>query len=57
MERTAMHILEIIWLSNLSILNIPEVGYSRNASCALILISTFLLDKFISCCVTQEVTQ
>ena len=31
------------WLSNLSILNVPDEGYSRNASCILNLISTFLL--------------
>ena len=33
----------IIWLFNLPILSIPSEGYSRNGSCALILISTFLL--------------
>ena len=32
----------IIWLSNLLILSVPDEGYSRNASCALNLISTFL---------------
>jgi hypothetical protein len=31
------------WLSNLSILSVPDEGYSRNASGALNLISTFLL--------------
>jgi predicted neutral ceramidase superfamily lipid hydrolase len=31
----------IIWLSNLSILSVPDEGYSRNALCALNLISTF----------------
>ena len=31
----------IILLSNLSILNVPDEGYSSNASCALNLISTF----------------
>ena len=35
--------LPIICLSNLSILNVPDEGYSRNASCALNVISTFLL--------------
>ena len=34
--------LEIIWLSNLSNLGVPEEDYSRNVSCALNLISTFL---------------
>jgi hypothetical protein len=33
----------IIRLSNLPILSIPSERYSRNGSCALILISTFLL--------------
>ena len=33
----------IIWLSNLSTLSVPDEGYSRNASCALNLIFTFLL--------------
>ena len=33
----------IIWFSNLLILSVPDEGYSRNASCALNLISTFLL--------------
>ena len=37
--------LLIIWLSNQSILSIPDEGYSRNTSCALNLISTFLLYK------------
>jgi len=32
-----------ILISNLSILSIPDEDYSRNASCALNLISTFLL--------------
>jgi len=31
------------WLSNLSILSVPDEGYSRNVSCALNLMSTFLL--------------
>jgi hypothetical protein len=31
------------WLSNLSILSVPDADYSRNVSCALNLISTFLL--------------
>ena len=30
-------------LSNLSILSVPDEGYSRNASCELYLISTFLV--------------
>ena len=30
-----------IWLSNLSILSVPDVGYSRNVLCTLNLISTF----------------
>ena len=34
---------EITWLSNLSICVVPDEGYSRNASRALNLISTFLL--------------
>ena len=33
---------KLIWLSNLSILSVPDEGYSRNASCALNQISTFL---------------
>ena len=33
----------IIWLSNLSILSVPDEGYSRNALCALNLKSMFLL--------------
>jgi hypothetical protein len=32
---------KIIWLSYLSILSVPDEGYSRNALCALNLISTF----------------
>ena len=32
---------KIIWLSNLSILSVSDEGYSRNALCALNLISTF----------------
>ena len=35
--------LYIIWLSNLPVLSVPDEAYSRNASCALNLISTFLL--------------
>ena len=27
--------LRIIWLSNLSILSVPDEGYSRNKSCVL----------------------
>jgi len=37
--------LEIIWLSNLSILSVPYEGYSRNASCALNKIYTFLFEN------------
>ena len=33
----------IIWLFNISILSVPDDGYSRNASCALNFISTFVL--------------
>jgi hypothetical protein len=36
----------IIWPSNLSILSLPDEGYSRNASCALNLKSTFLFKLF-----------
>jgi hypothetical protein len=32
---------KLIWLSNLSILSVPDEGYSRNESWALHLISTF----------------
>ena len=32
----------IIWLSNLSILSVPDESYSRNVLCTLNLISTFL---------------
>jgi hypothetical protein len=42
----------IILLSNLSILRVPEEGYSRNASCALNLMSTFLMlspGRYICC--------
>jgi hypothetical protein len=45
-KRTIDHHLNcflIIWLSNLSTLSVPDEGYSRNASCALNLISTFSL--------------
>jgi len=31
------------WLSNIAILSVPDEGYSRIASCALNLISTFSL--------------
>ena len=34
---------KIIWLSNLLINNVPDESYSRNMSCTLELISTFLL--------------
>jgi len=32
---------KIIWLSNILVLSVPDESYSRNASCALNLISTF----------------
>jgi hypothetical protein len=32
---------KIIWLSNISILSVPDEGYSRNALWALNLLSTF----------------
>ena len=37
-----------IWLSNLSILSLPDEGYSRNASCPLnyIYIPTFLFQHY-----------
>ena len=35
--------VKIIWISNILALTVPDEGYSRNASCALNLISTFLL--------------
>ena len=40
----------IIWLSNLSTLSVPDEGYSRNESCALILISinVFISTTFVS---------
>ena len=34
---------KIIWLSNLFNMSVPDEGYSKNASCAKNLISTFLL--------------
>jgi len=39
--------IDIIWLSNLSILSVPDEGYSRKMFCALNLISTFLLLIFL----------
>ena len=33
----------IIWISNILALSVDDEGYSRNASCALRIISTFLL--------------
>jgi hypothetical protein len=33
----------MIWLSDLSKWNVPDEGYTNNASCALSIISTFLL--------------
>jgi len=32
---------KLYWFSSLSILSIPDEGYSRNSSCAQTLISTF----------------
>jgi hypothetical protein len=40
--------IQIIWVSNHSILTVPDEGYSRNASCALNLISKFLYMQDIS---------
>jgi hypothetical protein len=39
------HANKIIWFSNISILSVPDEG-SRNASCALSLISTFVFLLF-----------
>ena len=41
--------LYIIWLSNILALSVPDEGYSRNASCALNLIFTYLLVLFTNC--------
>jgi len=38
---------KIIWVSNLWILSVPDEDYSRNASCALHLISTFSLQLIL----------
>jgi len=38
---------KLIWLSNISISSVPGDVYSRNASCILNLISTFLLINYI----------
>jgi hypothetical protein len=38
--------LEIIWLSNLSIVIVPVEVYPRNASCALYVIPAFLLVQY-----------
>ena len=38
---------QIIWLFNISILSVHDESYSRNASCAVNLISTFLLQNMI----------
>ena len=35
--------LYMIWFSNLSMWSVPDEGYTNNASCALSMISTFLL--------------
>jgi hypothetical protein len=45
----------IVWLSNLSILSVPDEGYSRNAPCALYIISTLLLKVFGSNKTKEEV--
>ena len=37
--------LKIIWNSNLSILSVPDEGYSTNRSCALILTFTFVFNQ------------
>ena len=47
----------ISWLSNLSILIGPDDGYSRNASCALNFMSTFLLQNIRNCSVKIKHTQ
>jgi len=39
---------KIIWLSNILTLSVPDAGYSRNVSCALILISTFLFHSILT---------
>jgi hypothetical protein len=39
--------IKIIWLSNIFALSVPDEGYSRNASWALNLISTFLFQRYI----------
>ena len=44
---SSLKYFEIIWVSDLSTLSVPEESYSRNASCALNLISTFFF-KLIS---------
>jgi hypothetical protein len=44
----APKIFYIIWLSNLSTLSVPDEDDSRNALCALNLISTFLLNTLRS---------
>jgi hypothetical protein len=41
--------LYIIWVSNLSIFSKPDDGYSRNATCALNVISTFSLPSLGQC--------
>jgi hypothetical protein len=38
----ALNYIYIIWLSNITILSVPDEGCSRNVSCAPNLISTFL---------------
>ena len=36
---------KMIWFSNILVLSVPDEDYSRNASCALNLISTFLFHR------------
>ena len=38
---------KVTWLSNLSLLSVPDEGYSRNASCALNLRSTVFMQILI----------
>jgi hypothetical protein len=38
----------IVWLSNVSILSVPDEGYSRNVPCALNLISTFYFNIYFA---------
>ena len=45
---------EIIWLSNILNLNVPEEGYSRNASCALNCIFMIVLASCITDCINDS---